>query len=579
MTDFTYRPQYEWWGWWDTPDGLARYNFTPLVLRYQVKFGCEWNARKAACELRSAKGHLVLENANNELNLDGPIFMGRPPTGPIRMGYGISGQRFTWSGLCLPRPAPPLQDDDRLAKWELRGRWWQGLQHPLPYREPTVYDNATANVPISNLTITPAEFMGDLLERMADIVGTNSQNIRATLEGPRGVEWLWPYVSGTGAQNINVIARNAASVAYETPNGSIGMKPFQSVLDERLSAPAPPAGQQWLRRRSKAQWEIRTQPWAVRVTGPVGFSRGPADRTITFNIEVDADDWDNGQVAVEGAYSHPNDVYGIIWNTDRTVYRPSTWRGFTISVEPLRVRKGDIIRITGSASANQPTTTIAVTGDPVLASKEQRVLIDPEGADQGGAQSIIDLPPWMGWDDINQTTNLWRAPYIQWMACANRTMLRVEAEYPLWGAAEGNVIPVAQRQPGDYVQQRAASNLRYGGMVETVEYLGERGRVPTVRVRTLDLSGVHKLDAEDDNSDSTVAPPPRVFPPDIPDNTPTPPPPPGSGPPDPFANSNTVRTTIDFACATAGDIPTPVGVIFAPNATIGFDCATERTVK
>ena len=514
MTEFGYRPKYEWLLWWNTGTGVLRRNITPYVLRHRVKFGCYWNPRAGAVQMAPAKGHLVLDTGSGVFDLDGPnsIFAGTTPTGPMRVAYGVAGSRFVWLGIALTKPAP-LLNTDRTMRWQLRGRWWQGLQQRVLHRHVSQGQTFGDLMP---LAVTPADFLEEMLDTMGDIVGENAAGIRATITSPAGITWLWPYVSSSAANNINQIAVASASVPYETSNGSVGMRPYTSILNERASRPAPPSGQRWYQRRSGAEWEVRTQPWAVRVSGPTDIQLADSGVPAVTSVTVPATAWRAGgaggaqRVAtVEAVYTFPNDIYGVIWDT--RIPTPQGWIRASVRAESIRNGRGDRLVVTGVADSDRPETTLQIRGWRIISANERRVVVDFTSGMDDPARSIIELPSWFAWQTQSTVQNLYQLAYAAHMAVANRTMLRVTGEFPLWGPNASAVVRRDQLQPGQYTQHRCQSNVRYGGMVETVEYVGERGKVPRVRVTTLDLSGTYRLDGLDQTGLPDTTPPPPVF--------------------------------------------------------------------
>ena len=99
-----------------------------------------------------------------------------------------------------------------------------------------------------------------------------------------------------------------------------------------------------------------------------------------------------------------------------------------------------------------------------------------------------------------------------YVSALNRTMLATECVFPLWADSEAALIKEVQCRPGRYATLRAEADKLYGGMVTTVEYFGERGKVPKVRVGTLDLSGAWAWTADDNTQTPTPQPPVGRFP-------------------------------------------------------------------
>ena len=547
MTVFAYKPAYEWWCFWEVGAASFRENITADVMRYDVKFGCQWNARFGAVNIVSAQGRLVLDASTGKFDLGSAnsIFSRGAPTGPITVAFGIAGSDFVWSGLALIQPAPVL-DPDRIVTWQLRGRWWQALQQRVDYRD---VPEVTSNPTVADITVGPADFLNDYLGVVGEIVGAPAADIRDTIEAPAATNWMFPYVAGTVANSLNTIAANAACVPYEALNGGLGMRPFTSVLNDRTSASAPPAGQRFERRQSRVNWEVRRQPWAVRVEGPdnVSFDSGAVK---VFDLQVPRSGWtSSGPVAVtqvEATYALPAELYGVVWSTTTTV--PSGWTSATLRVIPSRTGRAVRVVLNATAPSIPANATVPINGWTITEANSRTTLIDFQTLPANAARSIFELPPWFSYDQRG-ASNTWQIPYGAWMAVANRTMLRTSCVYPLWGVNAASVVRADQLKPGFYAQHRAASDLRYGGMVETVEYFGERGLMPRVRVSTIDISGVYEWNAEDQTSNPDATPPVPVFPPAPPDDIPMllPPGVPNSLVARYIANDTTIAVTWDAA--------------------------------
>jgi len=460
--------------WQLLPTGAQPIDITNSVVLWEVEYGMEFAADEGHWAPRSATGALTVDALAFTAHLAalGDI------NGPILCAYN-EGDKRLFTGLVEIAPPNLLADPTTLARFQLKGRYSQVWLSSAPYRHVSFQD-VVASYP------APLEFAKAMVDRAGQAAGYGA--IPGVLEpfppsqimvdtdsmGPE-VEWIYPRVTGTVAQNWRDICRVAACVAYETSEGRLGMKTMPQILAE--AAPAVPAMHADLG-RSTVSDHAPSSPWAIKVGGSKGVAAGPVMNLTTVSVVLDERDNETTEFVGTAVldYPIPSNIVDILWTRNPTA--PAGATKVTVSVDPLVDRNVERLTVEVRAST-RPTgaLTAQLTGRIVRQYEVSDTAVKPANA------TNVQYLPDSGWVNYSSSTPPSLTDWTRYIAVLNLRQRRFRLTYPT------SQVPLTHMTPGSQAVYRVSDELSIQGVCHKVRFRGRRNRLPRVEISGMAFVG------------------------------------------------------------------------------------------
>ena len=434
MTAYRYRPALK-WGLQvpiaPHPTALADFRYVDItddVLAWDFQHGCEWLWRNGQFVFSTAKG--VLEVESSDRWKPGSLTAIVPDdrlVGPVRVLFGIEGEPLLWGGVAQLTPALAFGQADRLS-WPLRSSFQPVWRSPVAHRY-------VAGTRVTSSAITPAAFIGTLLDVAAAHHGITDRDALVSAVSRPDQIWAWPAVKATVGQALTDLCRYAGMIPAEDHLGRFGALTLADALADTTFSPPE---QRPFQDPSTALIRARAAPWAFEMFGPTGVALG--DEADLTSITVPA-----GANMARLEVPLAEDVYGIDWA------QPASPAGSLLTVAQSTTRRADVLTLT-VPSAPSGDLKVTLRGAPVVATGTLSHHVRLGGPLNTDPAVFQDMPPWMAWGDlasVGGTIELAAKSLEDMMQAMNRPSAEFDLTYPLWSDTPGQLgaLP-AQLRPG-----------------------------------------------------------------------------------------------------------------------------------
>jgi len=402
---------------------------------------------------------------------------------PLRLTVSV-GLRAIWDVEVLPQFASPLAVAGAggagallPARWRIQNRSADAWGRPFPYRHVSASD-VVADYP------SPAEFAADMMSAHDAHYGVTTPYARASTAA--GVEWVYPAVTGTLAQNVALIASAAAAVPYALPTGHVGMSRLSDIM-ATVYPPRPDMAAIYeggIGPRSAMSTAYPTSPVGYRLGGSKGVAAGPVETILRLPMTASDRDPDTGVFLAERVIDIPH-APGYVDTLYRTTPdAPSGFTRVTVAVEPIG-STADRLTVRAEAPARNATATVAIQGRRIQRHDVETVPVAPAGADDDWLN--VHSWPWANWASA-QPADL--TAYVAVVGALNRPKPLARLLYPLIdGDGQVNLYG-NHRTPGVANIFRVAPGLHLRGMVTTVGLVDRRGASARLVIGVQDLWGI-----------------------------------------------------------------------------------------
>ena len=387
----------------------ATVDLSPRVLEWDVAFGSLYDSESGRWSLQTARGILVLDNADGRLHTgaDDALITAAQTALPLPVTCKV-GDETLWQGLAVVRGSVPVSGDD-VVTWQLRGRLWQAIRSLVGWRQTSDDDSLTTPAAIGRGILTAA--------------GPGGSHVSPASAWPTGLRLRDVTINETLGQAWNRLAHACGGIPFEDRTGKLGVSALQGITEDRQTL--WPVGAIALRDGSHIESEGAASVWSLDVQQKnmvLGAAKTLGTTTPQGITRMDS-----------FRYDYPSGVAGVEWSEPQ----PTEAQGWTVVWWEARPapdsEPADVLRVLlrKDVSAARPSGAKFI-GKEWTADADQPVIVTSVAQEIGGTfpeqARVQTTPPWM-----NPAGTGWSYDaYTKYVAWLNEPKAQATLRYPLW---------------------------------------------------------------------------------------------------------------------------------------------------